>query len=77
VFLALGHHLLGVGAVAGLDTGVGAGLDIGVVAGLDIGVGAGVVADSAPLGEGEATGELSAFGEGDGLSFAVLAFVRA
>jgi hypothetical protein len=57
-FLALGHHLLGVGAVAGLDIGVGAGLDIGVVAGLDIGVGAGVAADSAPRGEGEATGEL-------------------
>ena len=68
-FLALGHHLLGVGAVAGLDTGV--------VAGLDIGVGAGVAADSAPRGEGEATGELSAFGEGDGLAFAVLPFVRA
>jgi hypothetical protein len=66
-------YLLGVGAVAGLDIGLGAGLDTaGVNAGLDIGVGA----DSAPLGEGEATGELSAFGEGDGFSFAVLPFVR-
>ena len=51
---------------------LGAGLGVGAVAGLDIGVGA----DSAPLGVGEATGELSAFGEGDGLSFAVLPFVR-
>ena len=72
-FLPLGHHLLGVGAVAGLDIGLGAGLGVGAVAGLNIGVGA----DSAPLGEGEATGELSAFGEGDGFAFAVLPFVRA
>ena len=65
VSLPLGHYPFGVGVVAGLDIGVGAGLDIGVVA------------DSAPLGEGETTGELSALGEGDGLAFAVLCFVRA
>ena len=58
---------------AGLDIGVGAGLDIGVGAGLDIGVGA----VSAPLGEGEATGELSVFAEGDGFAFAVLPLIRA
>ena len=60
-FLPLGHHLLGVGAVAGLD----------------IGVGAGVGADSTKLGEGEETAEPSALDEGDGLAFAVLRFVRA
>jgi hypothetical protein len=85
VSLPLGHYLLGVGVVAGFDIGVGAGfdigvgagLDIGVGAGLDIGVGAGVGADSTGLGEGEAPGEPSALGEGDGLAFAVLCFVRA
>ena len=69
VSLPLGHYLLGVGVVAGFDIGVGAGLDIGV--------GAGVGADSTGLGEGEAPGEPSALGEGDGLAFAVLCFVRA
>ena len=42
-----------------------------------VGVGMGVVSrelvvDSTGVGEGEATGELSGFGEGDGLAFAVL-----
>jgi hypothetical protein len=68
---------LDIGVGAGLDIGVVAGLDIGVGAGLDIGVGAGVGADSTGLGEGEAPGEPSALGEGDGLAFAVLCFVRA
>jgi hypothetical protein len=45
--------------------------------GVGIGVVAGVGADSTGVGEGEAATELSAFGEGDGLAFAVLPFVRA
>ena len=61
----LGHYLFGVGVVAGLDIGVGAG------------VGAGVGVDSTGVEAGEATGELSALGEGDGLALAVLPFVRA
>ena len=50
-------------------------LGVGVGAGLAVGAGVGV--DSTGAGEGEALGELSAFGEGDGLDFAVLPFVRA
>jgi hypothetical protein len=45
--------------------------------GVGMGVVAGVGADSTGVGAGEAAGELSAFGEGDGLAFAVLPFVRA
>ena len=39
------------------------------------GVGVVVGADSTGVADGEATGELSGFGEGDGLAFAVLRFV--
>jgi hypothetical protein len=55
----------------------GVGVGMGVVSGVGAGVVAGVGADSTGVGEGEATGELSGFGEGDGLAFAVLPFVRA
>jgi hypothetical protein len=37
----------------------------------------GVGVDSTGVADGEATGELSGFGEGDGLAFAVLRFVLA
>jgi hypothetical protein len=40
-------------------------------------IGAGVGVDSTGVADGEATGELSGFGEGDGLAFAVLRFVLA
>ena len=39
------------------------------------GVGVVVGADSTGVADGEATGELSGYGEGDGLAFAVLRFV--
>ena len=45
--------------------------------GVGAGVGAGVGVDSTGVAEGVETGELSGFGEGDGLAFAVLPFVRA
>jgi hypothetical protein len=48
----------------------GVGVGMGVVSGLGAGVIAGV-------GAGEPLGELSGLGEGDGLAFAVLPFVRA
>jgi hypothetical protein len=48
----------------------GVGVGMGVVSG----VGAGVIAG---VGAGEPLGELSGLGEGDGLAFAVLPFVRA
>jgi len=45
--------------------------------GVGVVVGAGIGVDSAGVADGEATGELSGFGEGDGLAFAVLRFVLA
>ena len=55
----------------------GVGVGMGVVSGVGAGVIAGVGADSAGVGAGEPLGELSGLGEGDGLAFAVLPFVRA
>jgi len=42
-----------------------------------MGVVSGVGADSTGVGEGELAGELSGFGEGDGVAFAAFSFVRA
>ena len=55
-------HLLGVGVGTGVDS---------------TGVGAGVGVDSTGVEAGEAAGELSGFGEGDGLAFAALDFFLA
>jgi hypothetical protein len=62
--LLLRLYLLGVGVGTGVDsTGVGAG------------VGAGIGVDSTGVAEGVETGELSGFGEGEGLALAALCFV--
>jgi len=45
--------------------------------GVKMGVVSGVGADFTGVGAGEAVGEFSGLGEGDGLAFAVLPFVRA
>jgi hypothetical protein len=51
---------------------VGTGVDS---TGVGAGVGAGVGVDSTGVAEGVETGELSGFGEGEGLAFAALCFV--
>ena len=60
------------GAGVGVVTGAGA----GVVAGAGVAAGTGVDVASTGVGEDEPTGELSGFGDADGLAFDVCLCVR-
>jgi len=66
-----------VGVVRGAGAGVVNGAGAGVVTGTGVAAGIGVDVASAGVGEDEATGELSGFGDADGLAFAVCLCVRA
>jgi hypothetical protein len=57
--------------------GVVSGAGVGVVTGAGVARGTGVDVGSAGVGEDEATGELSGFGDADGLVFAVCLCARA
>jgi hypothetical protein len=67
----------GAGVVAGAGAGVVIGAGSGVVAGAGVAAGTGVDVASTGAGEDEAAGELSGFGDADGLAFAVCLCVRA